>query len=84
MCAEFARERTRIVSRAGEDTSPLLSRNVERFQGGLVFKAHRLLYNSTLGPRVINKKKKKGGHLQAPRSRPCLAESVCEGEAVCE
>ena len=29
-----------------------LSRNVERFQGGLVFKAHRLMYHSTLGSRV--------------------------------
>ena len=26
--------------------------------GGLVFKAHRLLYHSTLGLRVIKKKKK--------------------------
>ena len=29
------------------------------FRGGLVFKAHRLLYHSTLGLRVIKKKKKK-------------------------
>ena len=28
-------------------------------RGGLVFKAHRLLYHSTLGLRVIKKKKKK-------------------------
>ena len=35
----------------------LLSRNVERFQGGLVFKAHRLVYHSTLGSRVVKKKK---------------------------
>ena len=35
----------------------LLSRNVERFSGGLVFKAHRLVNHSTLGPRVIKKKK---------------------------
>ena len=27
----------------------LLYRNVQWFQGGLVFKAHRLLYHSTLG-----------------------------------
>jgi len=33
----------------------LLSRNVKRFRGGLVFKAHRLLYHSTLGSRVITK-----------------------------
>jgi len=31
---------------------------VQRFRGGLVFKAHRLLYYSTLGLRVIKKKKK--------------------------
>ena len=37
----------------------LLDRNVQRFQGGLVFKAHTLLYHSTLGLRVIKKKKKK-------------------------
>ena len=29
---------------------------MQRFRGGLVFKAHRLLYHSTLGLRVINKK----------------------------
>jgi len=37
---------------------PLLLRNVQRFRGGLVFKAHRLLYHSTLDVRVIKKKKK--------------------------
>ena len=37
----------------------LLRRNVKRFRGGLVFKAHRLLYHSTLGLRVIKKKNKK-------------------------
>ena len=31
---------------------------MERFRGGLVSKAHRLLYHSTLGSRVINKKKR--------------------------
>ena len=36
----------------------LLSRNVERFRGGLVFKAHRLLYHLTLGSRVIKKKRR--------------------------
>ena len=28
---------------------------MERFRGGLVFKAHRLLYHSTLGARVIKR-----------------------------
>ena len=31
-------------------------RNVKRLRGGLVFKAHRLLYHSTLGLRVIQNK----------------------------
>ena len=30
---------------------------VKRFRGGLVFKAHRLVYHSTLGLGVIKKKK---------------------------
>ena len=37
-----------------------LGSNVKRFRGGLVFKAHRLLYHSTLGSRVIKKKKVPG------------------------
>ena len=31
--------------------------HVELFRGGLVFRAHRLLYHSTLGSRVIKQKK---------------------------
>ena len=31
---------------------------MERFQEGLVFKAHRLLYHSALGLRIIKKQKK--------------------------
>jgi len=38
------------------DSGPV--RRVKRFRGGLVCKAHRLLYHSTLGLRVIKKKKK--------------------------
>jgi len=33
----------------------LLYRNVKWFRGGLVFEAHRLLYQSTLGLRVIKR-----------------------------
>ena len=33
----------------------LLRRNVNRFRGGLVFKAHRRVYHSTLGSRVIKR-----------------------------
>jgi len=39
---------------------------VKRFRGGLVFKAHRLLYHSTLGLRVLKKKKKKKKKRIAP------------------
>jgi len=35
----------------------LLYRHLQRFRGGLVFKAHRRVYHSTLGLRVIKKKK---------------------------
>ena len=37
----------------------ITARNMQRFRGGLAFKAHRLSYHSTLGFRVIEKKKKK-------------------------
>ena len=36
----------------------LLHKKVQRFRGGLVFKAHRLLHHSTLGLKVMKKKKK--------------------------
>ena len=37
---------------------------MQRFRGGLVFKAHRRLYHSTLGVRVIKKKEKVPGEAQ--------------------
>ena len=57
----------------------LLHRNVRRFRDGLVFKAHRRVYHSALGLRVIKKKKKgKGGETPARgemRSRRWLRSS---------
>ena len=50
-------------------SSLLLHRNVQRFRGGLVFKAHRLVYHSTLGLRVIKKKKKQAVPGAAPPSK---------------
>ena len=46
------------VLTAGVRGTGLLRRNVKRFRGELVFKAHEILYRSTLGLRVIKKKKK--------------------------
>ena len=43
--------------------SVCLSVSMQLFRGGLVFNAHRLLYQSTLGLRVINKKKGRPGVL---------------------
>jgi len=44
---------------ASQDPDPgITTRSVLRFRGGLVVKAHRLVYHSTLGLRVIKKKKK--------------------------
>jgi len=56
-------------------TSQLLHRNVLRFQGGLVFKAHRLLYHSTLGLRVIKQKKKKKDHFTFEWARKGLGQT---------
>ena len=39
------------------DSGQLVYRNVQRFRGGLVFKAHTLVYHSTQGVRVIKTKK---------------------------
>ena len=69
----------------------LLRINVKRSRGGLVFKAHRLLYHSTLGLRVIKNKRKWRRHTrQAPSTSPPPAPShpaapnkvqcVCERE----
>jgi len=44
------------------------ARNVKRFRGGLVVKAHRLLYHSNLGLRVIKKKKKVRTETGAPHA----------------
>ena len=46
----------------------LLRRNVQRFRGGLVFKAHRLAYHSTLGSRVT----KHGHHHERHRLSQCF------------
>jgi len=42
------------------------SRRVRFWGMGLVFKAHRLVYHSTLGWRVIKKKKEEGWHCPLP------------------
>ena len=47
----------------------LLHRNVQRFRGGLVFKAHRLLHHSALGLRVIKKEKKERERLSVMQKR---------------
>jgi len=49
--------------------APAPREDVKRFRGGLVFKAHRLLYHTSLGLRVIKKKKKerRGGYTVSSR-----------------
>ena len=46
--------------------------NVKRFRGGLVFKAHRRLYHSTLSSRVIKKKKRGGPEADVAGDLPFL------------
>jgi len=61
--------------------------SVERLRGGLVFKAHRLLYHPTLGLRVMKKKETEAGFLagaheilvKLQRSRT----STCTGQWGC-
>jgi len=48
----------------GSRMERLLHRNVNRFRGGLVFKAYRLVYHPTLGLRVMQKKRKDGEALR--------------------
>ena len=45
------------MGRAGP-LNPYPEEMVQQFRGGLVFKAHRLLYHSTLGLRVLTKKRR--------------------------
>ena len=50
---------------------------MNRFRGGLVSKAHRLLYHSTLGLRVIKKKKKHVSSMLLTREgRSCAPPGV--------
>jgi len=60
--------------------NPSVCGNVKRFRGELVFKDHRLLYHSTLGLRVINKKKK----VRTVRRRPLgLSPEASLGTTLC-
>ena len=59
----------------------LFRQNVKRFRGGFVFKAHRLVYHSTLGWRVIKKKKKTTlVKRHATQRTPRLTSVVKKGE----
>ena len=60
----LSRQQYAEVHRATPDCAPAKGTGTQRFRGGLVFKAHRLLYRSTLGLRVI--KKKKNGRANVP------------------
>jgi len=59
------------VPRRGKPHDELRKNNyfaeMKRFRGGLVFKAHRLLYHSTLGLRIIKKKRLMFADLVVPR-----------------
>ena len=59
---------------------------MERFQGRLVFKAHGLVFHSTLGLREIKKKKKKKRVIKKKRGAPVavhVVERVRELEDLC-
>ena len=51
----------------------VLRRNVKRFREGLVFKAHRLVYHSTLDSRIRKKNKFEGVGFSGS-TRPATAD----------
>jgi len=64
-CSRRCRACTRAARQCSSPATPghaskiktRLDKNVKRFRGGLVFKAHRRVYHSTLGLRVIKQKR---------------------------
>ena len=60
-------------------TGALLYRNVQWFRGGLVFKAHRRVYHSTLGSRDIKQKKVWGVHHAVEHCKDVLLRLVRDG-----
>ena len=67
---------TRASAPAGTCQAQPLSRDVERFRGGLVFEAHRFLYHSTLS----SSNKEEG---EAPVRRPVSSQlGTCQAVRV--
>jgi hypothetical protein len=59
----------------------LLRRNVKRFRGGLVCKAHRRLYHSNLGSRVRQEKEEDTEPLRASEERRVGSFAVMRGSS---
>jgi len=49
---------------------------VKRFRGVLVFKAHRLVYHSTLGLRVMKKKKRRVEPAHVHEHEPAVEQGI--------
>ena len=64
-----------VLGLGGVPEEQLLYINVQLIRGGLVCKAPRLLYRSTLGLRI--KKKKRKGTRRPPAEVPCTAIPSC-------
>ena len=58
----------------------LLRRNVKRLRGGLEFKARRLVFHSTLGPRVIKMNKTAESRDQRANDREPRGNGDVDGE----
>ena len=70
------------VSTRGCVQMQLIRRNVKRLRGGLVFKAHRLVYHSTLGWRVI--KRIRSPNVGSVHAQPHVSGAYVQRECVCE
>ena len=58
-----------------DDSVKVSDIDIQRFRGGLVFKAHRLFYHPTLGSRVLKKKKQSRGGRRHGRHHRTLPRS---------
>ena len=74
---DFKKTKKNMCERIGD----LLRRNMKQFRGGLVSKARRLLYRSTLGTRMMNDKKRRFGEETILACWPCW---LATGEGSCE
>ena len=73
MQREIAQDGRKIKKGTPKPVVTRYARNVKRFRGGLVLKAQGIMYHSTLGVRVIKKKRRYARTLECvSHVSPCI------------